>query len=75
MVKGYAKVKQSVIGIGNHLGSFSDEDSNSYIKAMEYGVLNGINSLDTAVNYRGMRSEKVVWRQMDCQSPTGISRR
>ena len=50
MVKGYAKVKQSVIGIGNHLGSFSDEDSNSYIKAMEYGVLNGINSLDTAVN-------------------------
>ncbi len=58
MVKGYAKVKQSVIGIGNHLGSFSDEDSNSYIKAMEYGVLNGINSLDTAVNYRGMRSEK-----------------
>ena len=58
MVKGYAKVKQSVIGIGNHLGSFSDEDSNSYIEAMEYGVLNGINSLDTAVNYRGMRSEK-----------------
>ncbi len=47
----------SPIAMGTHLGDFSDEDSNMYIETLVYGLENGINFIDTAVNYRGMRSE------------------
>ncbi|MEG0308095.1 MAG: aldo/keto reductase [Clostridium sp.] len=47
----------SEIAIGTHLGNFSDEDSNMYINTLTFGLQNGINFIDTAVNYRGMRSE------------------
>ncbi|MEG1254786.1 aldo/keto reductase [Clostridium sp.] len=47
----------SKIAIGTHLGNFSDEDSNMYIDTLTFGLQNGINFIDTAVNYRGMRSE------------------
>lgn len=50
----------SRIGLGTHLGSFSDEDSRQYMDAITYAVKNGITSIDTAINYRGMRSEKDV---------------
>lgn len=48
------------IGLGTYLGSFSDEDSRQYTDAIAYAVKNGITSIDTAINYRGMRSEKDV---------------
>lgn len=48
----------SPIALGNHLGTFSDEDSQKYKEAMSYALLHGINVLDTAINYRGMKSEK-----------------
>lgn len=48
----------SAIGLGNHLGDFSQEHSDAYISAMRYALENGINVLDTAINYRGMKSEK-----------------
>lgn len=48
------------IAMGNHLGDFSNEDTEDYIKTMTYGIENGINFIDTAINYRGMRSEKDV---------------
>lgn len=48
----------SRIGLGTHLGSFSDEDSRQYTDAIAYAVKHGITSIDTAINYRGMRSEK-----------------
>ena len=50
----------SRIGLGTHLGSFADEDSRQYIDAITYAAKNGIISIDTAINYRGMRSEKDV---------------
>lgn len=48
------------IGMGTHLGDFSDSDSQKYINSMLYGIEKGINFIDTAINYRGMRSEKDV---------------
>lgn len=52
--------KSLPIAMGNHLGDFSDEDTEKYIEAMIYGLENGVNFIDTAINYRGMRSEKDV---------------
>ncbi|MGM0807021.1 MAG: aldo/keto reductase [Bacillota bacterium] len=50
----------SRIAIGTHLGEMNDEDSLLYQKSIEYALLNGINFIDTALNYRGMRSERDV---------------
>lgn len=55
-----AKANVPQIGLGTHLGSFSEEDSRQYMDAISFAVKNGIASVDTAINYRGMRSEKDV---------------
>ncbi|SHH78554.1 Predicted oxidoreductase [Clostridium collagenovorans DSM 3089] len=47
----------SKIAIGTNLGDFSDEDSKAYKETFSYGLNKGINFIDTAINYRGMRSE------------------
>jgi aryl-alcohol dehydrogenase-like predicted oxidoreductase len=52
------------IGMGTHLGDFSDLDSKKYIQTLLYGIENGINFIDTAINYRGMRSEKDVGKTL-----------
>lgn len=52
----------SRIAIGTHLGEMNEEDSLSYQEAIEFALLNGINFIDTALNYRGMRSERDVGR-------------
>lgn len=58
MIKGYSKHNMGRIALGTHLGDFSDTDSEKYINAIKYAVRNGINTIDGAINYRGMRSEK-----------------
>jgi aryl-alcohol dehydrogenase-like predicted oxidoreductase len=50
----------SPIAIGTHLGDMNEAVSNLYRKAIEFCFLNGINFVDTAINYRGMRSERDV---------------
>jgi len=37
-----------------------ETDSARYQSSIEYGLLNGINFIDTAINYRGMRSERDI---------------
>jgi len=48
------------MAIGTHLGDFSDEHSRLYVDAITYAIENGVNFIDTAVNYRGMRSERDI---------------
>lgn len=50
----------SPIAIGTHLGSMDETDSRLYRTSIEYGLKNGINFVDTAINYRGMRSERDI---------------
>ncbi|PFA62894.1 hypothetical protein CN378_17800 [Bacillus sp. AFS015802] len=50
----------SPIALGTHLGEMNEEDSVLYREGVEYGLLNGLNFIDTAINYRGMRSERDV---------------
>ena len=58
MIKGYSGSGLSRLILGTHLGDFSDEVSNQYQEAIAYALQNGIASIDGAINYRGMRSEK-----------------
>lgn len=71
MIQGYAKENCIKIGLGTHLGSFSDEDSRQYEEAVAFAVRNGIAAIDTAVNYRGMRSEKDVGKAISALLASG----
>jgi aryl-alcohol dehydrogenase-like predicted oxidoreductase len=50
----------SSVGIGTYLGEPTDAVDDQYRAAIETAVENGINHIDTAVNYRCQRSERVV---------------
>ncbi len=65
----------SRIGLGTHLGSFSEEDSRQYTEAIAFAVKHGITSIDTAINYRGMRSEKDVGNTISSLISSGEIRR
>ena len=50
----------SSIGIGTFMGD-ANADIDASLKAAVYdGVMKGVNVIDTAINYRGMRSEKCI---------------
>jgi len=50
----------SSIGLGTYLGDADDAADRAYTDAIVYAVQQGINVLDTAINYRNQRSERNV---------------
>ena len=50
----------SRLGLGTFIGDFSDENSRLFRESIKYALLNGVNFIDTAINYRGMRSERDI---------------
>lgn len=50
----------SSIGFGSYLGEETPEGDDAYAEAMAAGLRGGVNVLDTAINYRSMRSERAV---------------
>ncbi len=75
MIQVYENENRAAIGLGTYLGSFSDEDSKQYIDAITYAVKNGIAAIDTAINYRGMRSEKDVGNAVNALISSGAIKR
>jgi len=65
----------SKLSMGTYLGDFSDEDSSKYRESIEYGLLRGIRHIDTAVNYRGMRSERDIGQVLPRLIDEGVLRR
>jgi len=59
-VPGVSQLWLSSIGLGTYLGDPSDAADQSYMAAIEAGLLSGINVLDTAINYRHQRSERNI---------------
>jgi aryl-alcohol dehydrogenase-like predicted oxidoreductase len=55
----------SSIGLGTYLGDPTDEVDDSYHASIVRALESGINVLDTAINYRHQRSERVVGRALD----------
>jgi len=50
----------SSIGVGTYLGDPTDESDDRYADALVSALESGINVVDTAINYRAQRSERVV---------------
>lgn len=48
------------MAIGTYLGNTSKEHSNLYIDSIIYGLINGVNYIDTACIYREMESERNI---------------
>ena len=55
----------SPIAIGTHLGDMTNDDSELYEKTIKYCLKNGVNFIDTALNYRGMKSEKDIGKVLE----------
>jgi aryl-alcohol dehydrogenase-like predicted oxidoreductase len=55
----------SSIGVGTYLGDPTDEADDRYEEALVQALESGINVLDTAINYRCQRSERVVGRAIE----------
>src|SRR6266496_463263 len=50
----------SSIGIGTYLGDTTDSDDVAYEGAVHGAIGRGVNLIDTAINYRGQRSERAI---------------
>src|SRR5437867_3787863 len=50
----------SPIGIGTYLGNDDDADDARYTAAVVRAVEQGLNVIDTAINYRSQRSERAI---------------
>src|SRR6185503_15817387 len=55
-----AGITVSSIGIGTYLGDSNDSDDAAYQSAIRQAIGDGVNLVDTAINYRSQRSERTV---------------
>jgi aryl-alcohol dehydrogenase-like predicted oxidoreductase len=53
-------LKVSSVGLGTYLGLPNDSDDKLYVEAIKTALLSGCNLLDSAINYRCMRSERNI---------------
>ena len=53
-------LKVSSLGLGTYLGNHNEVDDNLYIEAIQNALLSGCNLIDSAINYRCMRSERNI---------------
>jgi aryl-alcohol dehydrogenase-like predicted oxidoreductase len=65
----------SSLGIGTYLGDSTDGDDLAYQTAIRQAVSSGINVVDTAINYRSQRSERVLGAAMEQLLAAGIATR
>jgi aryl-alcohol dehydrogenase-like predicted oxidoreductase len=64
----------SALGAGTYLGACDDETDALYEQALLQAALGGVNFFDTAINYRGMRSEKALAKTIRAMAAKGILR-
>lgn len=55
-------VQVSSLGIGTYLGPATEAADETYAAALQAALAGGINLIDTAINYRGQRSERMIGR-------------
>ena len=65
----------SSIGIGTYLGKPDDPTDEAVVRAIVQSVQNGVNVLDTAINYRRERGEKSVGQALERLIGSGEIRR
>ena len=63
--RSFQELHVSSIGLGTYLGDSNDATDALYAEAIEAALNLGCNVLDTAVNYRCQRSERVIGRTLN----------
>jgi len=56
----FLDLKVSSLGIGTYLGGQNEVDDQLYLEALKAALSSGINLIDSAINYRCMRSERMI---------------
>ncbi|AHE97038.1 oxidoreductase [Thioalkalivibrio paradoxus ARh 1] len=64
----------STIGIGTHRGDADEFTDAQYLESLGVALDGGINVIDTAINYRAMRAERVVGRAVQSYIERGGAR-
>lgn len=57
-------ISVSSIGMGTYLGDCDDAEDSRYVDLLAAGIGEGLNVIDTAINYRCQRSERAVGRAL-----------
>src|SRR6185369_13114147 len=65
----------SSLGIGTYLGECDDADDASYAAAIRAALQRGINVIDSSINYRCQRSERVVGETLRAAIADGLVKR
>ena len=65
----------SSLGIGTYLGECNDTDDTSYAAAIRAALERGINVIDSSINYRCQRSERVVGETLRAAIADGLVKR
>ena len=65
-------LRASALGLGTYLGECDDTDDSRYDAVARLALERGINLIDSAINYRCQRSERVVGRAMRAAIASGL---
>lgn len=77
MIQGFAKpdLSLSSVGLGTYLGEMDEATDAALTQAVQKCLLSGVNVIDSAVNYRGERSEQVIGKALGDLISTGRLKR
>lgn len=65
----------STVGLGTYLGGYDAQTDALYLEAIKLAIVSGCNVLDTAINYRCQRSERVIGQALREMIGEGAVRR
>lgn len=65
----------SSVALGTYLGDSDDPTDSLYADAARRAIMSGVNMIDTAINYRCQRSERVIGRVLQDLIGEGVVRR
>ena len=65
----------SSLGIGTYLGPLNDETDRSYMASVRAALRQGINVIDTSLNYRHQQSERAIGRALESLQQSGETTR
>ena len=70
-----AGLSLSSLGLGTYLGKESDAIDSGYEASISRALELGVNVFDSAINYRGQRSERAIGRALAAAFESGAARR
>lgn len=62
--RNFGDLSISALGIGTFLGSADDQTDQMYFDAIRKVLVSGVNLIDSAINYRRQRSEKIIGKAL-----------